>query len=74
MFAFSSTSIAFIKNRVTNGENKVDDAADDLEILSKNAEVKKKKIKSENLKNRDGICNLRITFLRKKTWQLEWDQ
>lgn len=59
--------LCFIKNRVTNGENKVNDAAGDLE----NVEVKKKKIKSENLKNRDRICNLRITFLRKKTWQLE---
>lgn len=30
--------LCFIKNRVTNGENKVNDAADDLE----NVEVKKK--------------------------------
>lgn len=71
MFAFIITWIAFIKSRVTNGEHKADDAADNFETLSQNAEVKKFRKPKEWQWN----MQLKDYFLKKKkkakTLQLE---
>lgn len=67
MLSFVITSIAFIKEvEFNNGENKANDIAVNLETL-----LEWRVKKSENLKSRDIRCNLRITFLRKRTQQLE---
>lgn len=53
--------LCFIKNRVTNGENKVNDAADDLE----NVEVKKKNQVRKPKEQRQNM-QLKNYFLKKE--------